>query len=83
MQLNNYSNSLNSQTIEFTLLQEGYVELSVFNLQGKKTTTIVNNSLTAGKYHYIGETRNLPGGVYLAALKTGSGIRTIRIKLEK
>jgi len=66
-----YPNPFRSQT-QFTLTvkQNQTVEITVYNLQGKKVATLHNDILTAGKTNvFVFETRNLQSGLYLLKIR--------------
>ncbi len=67
----NYPNPFNPMTtISFKLFRDLQIELSVYNLLGKKITTLENGRLKAGYYEYKFNASQLPSGVYLYELKT-------------
>ena len=66
----NYPNPFNPMTnITYDLLEEGHVELSVYNIKGEKVSTLINELQNAGSYKFVwkgvgqyGE--RLPSGIY-------------------
>lgn len=68
----NYPNPFIQTTyISFKLLQTGTVTLEVFDMYGKKVTTLINNELrNAGKYieHFDANNYRLSSGVYYFSL---------------
>lgn len=69
----NYPNPFNpSTTISFTIPNNEFVTLKVFNILGAQVATLVNENLSAGTYKYNFDARNLASGVYLYELKTGN-----------
>jgi len=70
----NYPNPFNAVThIRFSLGKSDRVNLSVFNVFGQNVATLVNEKLSAGTYNYSMDGQNLPSGIYLYKLTTGSG----------
>jgi gluconolactonase len=63
--LNNYPNPFNPlTTIEFEISKSEFLELNVFDLSGKKVSTLVSKRLSPGKYAYKFDGNSLPSGVY-------------------
>jgi len=61
----NYPNPFNpTTTIEFTLNQRTTVELSIFDLLGKKVTTLVDGALEAGTHRIMFDGSKSPSGTY-------------------
>lgn len=66
----NYPNPFNPYTmIEFGLAKSSRVDLSIYNMLGKKVQTVVNNSLSAGFYKFGVYANSLPSGMYLYRLE--------------
>jgi N-acetylneuraminic acid mutarotase len=67
----NYPNPFNpSTTIQFSLPEQLFMKLEVFNTLGEKVTTLVSEELNAGNYEYEWNASNLPSGVYLYKMQT-------------
>lgn len=67
----NYPNPFNpTTTIDFSLPQSGFVELTVYNLLGEKFTTLINGYKTEGNHSIKFNGGNLSSGVYLYKIKT-------------
>ncbi|MFI5144056.1 MAG: YCF48-related protein [Ignavibacteria bacterium] len=87
----NYPNPFNPSTkIEFLLpLTKGVggmdnnVLLSVFDITGKQVATLINESLTSGKYEVTFNANGLSSGIYFYKLTTGSFSETKRMILLK
>ena len=78
----NYPNPFNpSTTIQFSIPQEGFVSLDVFNSLGEKVEVLVSEELSAGKYKYEWNTEDLTSGI---SAKGGyaSGIYFYRLSTE-
>ena len=67
----NYPNPFNPRTtIDYILSQHAHVELSVYNLQGQKVATLVNNYQNQGAHSVLFDGSKLSSGIYLYELKT-------------
>lgn len=60
-------------TIQYSLPSTGTVNLSVFDVTGKKVKTILNNMCVKGDYSYDININDLPAGNYNVVLKTLQG----------
>jgi len=62
----NYPNPFNPTTkIDFTIPQNGFVNLSVFNMIGKEMKNLIGKDLSMGSYSYEFDGSELNSGVYL------------------
>jgi hypothetical protein len=59
-------------SISFTLPRAGQTTLSVYNVLGQKVATLVESQLQAGTHRVNFDATNLPGGVYIYRLDSGS-----------
>jgi hypothetical protein len=67
----NYPNPFNpSTTIQFSIPEQSFVKLEVFNTLGEKVTTLVSEELNTGSYKFNWDAKNLPSGVYLYKMQT-------------
>ena len=67
----NYPNPFNAETvISFRIYQTEQVILDIFNLQGQKVSTLVNQILEPGNYKYNFNSYDLPSGIYFYHLHT-------------
>lgn len=74
----NYPNPFNATTsIKFSLPKEGKVKLTIYDLNGKEVTTLINGSYAAGTYSYQFDASVLSSGVYFYRLDT-EGYSAIR-----
>jgi glucuronoarabinoxylan endo-1,4-beta-xylanase len=68
----NYPNPFYSATtIEYSLAEEGFVKLSVYDLAGREIKTLVAETMSAGKHTVDVELKNLSSGVYIYRMETG------------
>jgi len=80
----NYPNPFNpSTTIEYSVPQKSYINLSVYNLLGKKVATLVDGVRDKGIYRYQFDASNLPAGVYFYKLETDKVVLTKKMILIK
>ena len=82
-------NSLNSGLliragiINYTLSRESSVSLSLYNMQGKIVSNLVQSNQSAGKYAVKLPAEGISFGNYLIELKTGDNVRTKRLSIVK
>ncbi len=69
--------------IEFSLKQEGLVELCVLDIHGRKVLTLMNSKMNPGKHKVILEGARLTQGLYFLRLRANGVSQTKRFFLEK
>jgi hypothetical protein len=80
----NYPNPFNPSTnIQFSIPQDTYVRLSVYNLLGQEIAQLVDGELPAGQHEVQFEANQLPSGVYLYHLTAGYYVETRRMILVR
>jgi hypothetical protein len=80
----NYPNPFNPSTaIEFSIPDEGYVSLIVYDVLGDEVKTLVNQELKVGSYKTKINAANLSSGIYFYTLKTKNYIQTKKMILIK
>jgi hypothetical protein len=80
----NYPNPFNpSTTIQFSIPEQSFVNLEIFNSIGEKISTVISEELSAGSYKYLWNAGNLPSGVYFYRLQSKSFIKTKEMLLLK
>ncbi|MBS1494791.1 MAG: T9SS type A sorting domain-containing protein [Bacteroidetes bacterium] len=80
----NYPNPFNpNSNIVFSLPQNTFVKLNVFDLLGREVANLVNEKLSAGKYKYDFNASLLPSGIYFYKLETESFSETKKMVLVK
>jgi len=80
----NYPNPFNPQTkIGFTLTAPTPVNLSIYDVLGRKITTLVKGIEPIGFHHVNFDGSNLPSGIYYCQLKSGSTTLTRKMLLIK
>lgn len=63
--------------------QSQFVTLKVYDVLGNEIATLVNEEKLAGKYEVKFNAANLPSGIYLYQLKSGSFISLKKMVLVK
>ncbi len=82
--LQNYPNPFNPATrIDYVISERGHVELSIFNLNGQRVKTLVNQDQSAGSHSVLFDGSDLCSGVYLCKMKTEDTNITQRMLLMK
>ncbi len=80
----NYPNPFNPTTlIEYSLPEESFVELKVYDVLGNEVASLVNEQQQAGVYRADFTAVNLPSGMYFAKLTTNAFTQTIKMTLLK
>ncbi len=80
----NYPNPFNpNTTINFIIPKSSFVNLSVYDILGRKISTLVNEEKTAGNYKVDFNAINLPSGIYFYNLQAGSLIKSKKMILLK
>ncbi len=80
----NYPNPFNSvTTISYRLPVSSHVRIDVYDLQGKKVNTLVDNKQPAGKYDLIFDGSELACGIYYYQLTDERGTSVKRMLLVK
>jgi len=67
----NYPNPFNpSTTIQFDIIKSSHVKLIIYDMLGRKITTLVNENRKAGSYRVEWNSTGYPSGVYFCKLIT-------------
>lgn len=78
----NYPNPFNPATnIKFELVESGNVELSVYDVLGRKIDVLVNEDMNPGSYNVKWHAKNLSSGVYFYRLNFEGKIITKKMLL--
>jgi len=70
---------VNVATIKYKLIESTPLLIEIYNLQGKRTYTLVNDFQLKGAYFLKLDASELTAGIYFCTLKTNNGIRTKKI----
>jgi len=80
----NFPNPFNPATsIQFSLLQDQHVRLSIFDLKGEVVAELMNETVSAGNHDVMFNGNYLPSGVYFYRLETDNGSMTKKMLLLK
>jgi len=80
--LENYPNPFNPvTTIDYYLKQENHVQLSVYDVTGKKIRTLINRRQTAGKQTFSFDGSELASGIYIYTLQVGKFVKSRKMLL--
>ncbi|MBN8572089.1 MAG: T9SS type A sorting domain-containing protein [Ignavibacteria bacterium] len=80
----NYPNPFNPSTnIKFEIPQSDFVNLSVYDINGKLVEELVNENISAGIYEVKFSGKNLSSGIYFYRLKSSNSVLTNKMTLIK
>jgi|GEM_PF-4233137 len=80
----NYPNPFNPSTnIKFGIPKISDVKMTVYDMQGKEISVLVNDRLKAGSYEATFNGSNFSSGVYYCVLNAGDYLNSIKIILVK
>ena len=80
----NYPNPFNAQTIiKYNLPEKAFISLSIYDLLGRKVTTLYNGISQPGAFEINWNASAYPSGVYFARLQIGERSKSIRMLLIK
>jgi hypothetical protein len=69
--------------VPFSVIESGKVSLDLFDMNGQKVQTLVDESLVRGKYSYDIKAENLVNGVYIVRMVAGAKVYTTKINVSK
>lgn len=80
----NYPNPFNaSTTIEYSIPEDGFIRLSLYNSVGEQIATLVEGIRMRGVYRYVLDATGLSSGVYIYKLETPKKILNRKMLLLK
>ena len=80
----NYPNPFNpSTTLVYSLEKPGHARLEVFDMQGRRVATLVNEDKSAGRHEIMWRPAELASGIYFSRLTVGAETDTKRVTLLK
>jgi hypothetical protein len=69
----NYPNPFNpSTTIKYSIPEDGFVKLAVFNMLGEEVAELINSQQKAGRYEVTFNASELASGVYIYRLEAAN-----------
>lgn len=82
--IENYPNPFHGSTdLEYSLANSGHVSLTVCDLLGRTVATLIDGEVSSGEHVSRFEANSLVAGVYLAQLRTASGVQVHRMQIVK
>ncbi len=82
--MQNYPNPFNFTTfIPYQLSDESHVQLTVYNILGKKVDVLVDQVQSAGSHYAVWGGGQYPAGVYFYRLEAGDVIETKKLALVR
>ena len=79
-----YPNPFNPVTnIRFSLPIDSEVSLSIYNLQGREVSTLINTNMDAGYHSVVWDANSYASGVYFVKMVAGEYITTQKLMLVK
>jgi len=83
-QVHCYPNPFNPETsIEFEMAESGKASVEIYNLKGRKVTTLVSDNYEAGKHTVIWNAADQTSGIYLLKFKTAIHSEVSKLVLLK
>jgi len=80
----NYPNPFNPSTvIEYSVPENSYVELKVYDIIGNEITTLVSEEKSRGYYQIQFNAKGLSSGTYIYSLRTNKSVQTKKMILMK
>ena len=80
----NYPNPFNpSTTITYSLPEDGFVKLAVYNMLGEEVAAIVNTTQKAGRYEVNFNASQLSSGVYIYRIEAANFTASKKLILIK
>jgi Domain of unknown function (DUF4331)/Secretion system C-terminal sorting domain len=83
--IQNYPNPFKeSTTIKYRVVETAAINISVFDLSGKKVSTLVNETVKSGNQELIWTPKNLSSGTYFVSLSSnGKVVQNMKVILDK
>jgi hypothetical protein len=80
----NYPNPFNPKTvIRYSISENRYINLKVFNVIGKEVSVLINENQNAGSYEVVWNAVDFPSGIYFYRLTAGEFTETKKMNLIK
>ncbi len=69
----NYPNPFNpSTTIKFSLKENAFTEIKIYNILGAEVATLIGKDLAAGRYEVVFNANSLASGIYIYRITAGN-----------
>ena len=82
--LQNYPNPFNPvTTIEFTIPKSAFVNITVYDVMGRVIKNLVEEYINAGNYSIKWDATDIPSGIYLITMSSGTYNQTQKALLLK
>ena len=83
--LQNYPNPFKeTTTFKYRLAENSHVDISIFDINGRKVVTLVNQKTQAGNYEIKWTPEHISSGTYIASLSSnGRIVQTMKISVSK
>jgi hypothetical protein len=79
-----YPNPFNpTTTLSFAIPIESEVSLSVYNLQGREVSTLIDANMDAGYHSVVWDANSYASGVYFVKMMAGEFVNTQKLMLVK
>ena len=79
-----YPNPFNPVTnIRFSLPIDSEVSVSIYNLQGREVTTLIDANMDAGYHSVVWDANSYASGVYFVKMMAGEFVNTQKLMLVK
>lgn len=80
----NYPNPFNpTTTIRFSIVENSFISLKVYDINGREVSRLVESELPGGRYTVSFDASSLPGGVYFYVLRANSFYEVKKMVLIK
>jgi hypothetical protein len=70
-------------TVDYTLPEDVRISISLYDLSGRRVSTVFEGETAAGRHEFSCDASTLPPGVYLVRLATDSGTLTRRVVVAR
>ena len=79
-----YPNPFNPSTnLDYSIMNSGNVEITVFDITGRKVSILENSFKNAGDYNIVWNAQNNTSGIYYIQILAGNELKTQKVVLLK
>tara|TARA_Y100000389_G_scaffold99160_1_gene95860 strand:+ start:844 stop:3837 length:2994 start_codon:yes stop_codon:yes gene_type:complete len=79
-----YPNPFNPSTnLDYSIMNSGHVEITVFDVTGRKVSILENSFKNAGDYNIVWNAQNNTSGIYYIQILAGNELKTQKVVLLK